>query len=147
MIRPRNITSVLFILALIIGISSSFQAPTRLAAGQDNSRGLGHRGEEQAKSSPPLFQEHRARGLRRRRCAAAAGSSACPRGQYCHFYRNTCSRRARGGFCRTINPFCTREHRPVCGCDGVTTYSNPCLARSGQAWKGQQAGISSYGEC
>jgi large exoprotein involved in heme utilization and adhesion len=57
MIRPRNITSVLFILALIIGISSSFQAPTRLSAGQDisltksqisvQSEGLGNAGDIQ----------------------------------------------------------------------------------------------------
>ena len=147
MIRPGDITSFIFILTLTIGISSSSEASTRLSAGQDNPRELGHRGEEQATSTPPLFQEHRTLALWRRRCRAADGNYACSQGQYCHFNRNTCSSRARGGVCRTITLFCSRELRPLCGCDGVTTYSNPCLACSGQARKGQQAGILSFGEC
>ncbi len=44
------------------------------------------------------------------------------------------------GTCTKVRPMCTRDYRPVCGCDGET-YSNKCSAHA--------AGISvaSEGEC
>lgn len=36
------------------------------------------------------------------------------------------------GVCTEVTQMCTREYRPVCGCDGQT-YSNACVATSNRA--------------
>lgn len=48
----------------------------------------------------------------------------CALGQYCDIPDDQC---AGGGVCLSIPEACTREFRPVCGCDDVT-YANRCEA-------------------
>lgn len=75
-------------------------------------------------------------------CNVADG---CANGLYCLPNGESCHSSAYG-VCEGIRAACTREYRPVCGCDN-NTYSNGCLARYGQARVGNQAGIQYSGQC
>lgn len=65
------------------------------------------------------------------------GDDACGEGEYCALEPGVC---AGEGVCAPMPAACTREYRPVCGCDDVT-YSNPCSARAAGV------NIASEGEC
>ena len=66
-----------------------------------------------------------------------ASNADCNRNSYCARDPGDCDR---AGTCEVRPQACTREFRPVCGCDGVT-YSNACVAAS------QGATIDYVGEC
>lgn len=58
------------------------------------------------------------------------GSAPCPADQLCDFPEGSaCGADDRGGRCVARPTMCTREHNPVCGCDG-RTHPTACVARS-----------------
>ena len=56
-------------------------------------------------------------------------SIGCRRTEYCHIPEGKCSEDYLFGQCQEVNARCTREYKPVCGCN-FRTYSNRCVALS-----------------
>lgn len=61
------------------------------------------------------------------------GAKQCGAGEFCKYsLRANCGYTDAGGRCARIPRVCTRDYRPVCGCDRKT-YSNACMANAAGA--------------
>lgn len=67
-------------------------------------------------------------------------ATPCATGQFCDLPAGKCGVPELGGVCRPHTTVCTKEYRPVCGCDGKT-YPSDCVRSGAGAQKDHE------GEC
>lgn len=74
-------------------------------------------------------------------CGGMMGLSCAGENTFCDYpVEAQCGAADQMGVCREVMPMCTREYRPVCGCDGQT-FGNACTARAASV------SVAYEGEC